>query len=253
MEGQLNYANVKIKGLNKGKPKLKADGFICQFYQTKKSLAELDTYNKFIKNVEQLVRRSKEYKAYKDYIFNTVGLNYCMIFPNINATLSDKTAKVTIELHHGPLLTLYDVCCIVTDHFLENDIPVTSLSVMKTVLDEHFENNIQVMPLCDLAHKLFHAQHIYINPKQAWGYLPRFLEKYSDGVSERMEMMMKKNIEIAKEYNSIDKNGILDVYRTRWDGDKSEEENLKEIEIDDVIGEYNKLHKLKIKKSKKNK
>lgn len=251
MEGKLNYANVQIKGLNKGKPKLKADGFMCPLYQTKKSLAELDNYNKFIKNVEQLVRRSKEYKAYKDYIFNTVGLNYCMVFPNINANLSEKNSKVTIELHHGPLLTLYDSCCIITDHYLENDIPVTSLSIMKAVLDEHFENNIQVMPLCDLAHKLFHAQQIYINPRQAWGYTPRFLEKYQDGISDRMVMILNKNLDLARKYNSIDKDCILDIYRSRWDGDKTENENIEEIKLDDVMKDYNKRTTLHLRKKKK--
>ena len=30
--------NVEFKGINKGKPKLKSDGFVLPFYQNKKSL-----------------------------------------------------------------------------------------------------------------------------------------------------------------------------------------------------------------------
>jgi hypothetical protein len=213
-----NLANINVKGLKKGKPKLEADGFICRLYQNKKSLKDLEVYNKFIKKVESMVRKSKEYKQYKDYLMNDIGLDHCMVFPNIKANMGkDKKQKVTIEMHHGPLLTLYDSCCIITDHMLENNIDVTSIRVYKKVLDEHFENNIQVMMMCDLAHKLYHAGRVYINPKQAWGYTPRFLEKYSDGVDAKMAMIINKNLELAEQYNSIDHDGILDVHMTRWD------------------------------------
>lgn len=206
--------NVQIKGINKGKPKLKADGCILPFYQTKKSLRDLETYNKFIKNVESLVRGSKEYRKYKDYLMNDIGLNYCMVFPNISTEMGD----VTIEMHHGPILTLYDYCCIVTDHYLENDIPVSSFRIAEAVLQEHDNNNVQIVMLCDLAHKLFHAQQVYINPKQAWGNINNFLEKYKDGVGERMSTIINRNIELGEKYHSFDRDGILEANKPeRWD------------------------------------
>lgn len=208
-----NLANIQLKGLKKRNPKLSADGFILPFYQTSKSLKDLEVYNKFIKNVESMVRKSNEYAAYKKYLINDIGLNHCMVFPNINTDMD----KVTIEMHHGPLLTLYDTVCIITDHYLKNNLPVTSIRIYEATLEEHWENNVQVMMMCDLAHKLYHAQKIYINPKQAWGYTPRFIEKYMDGIDERMTMIINKNLELAEHYNSIDNDGILNVDMTRWD------------------------------------
>lgn len=216
-----NLANIQLKGLKKRKPKLSSDGFILPLYQTKKTMKDLEFYNKFIKKVESMVRRSKEYSLYKNYLINDIGLNHCMVFPNITTDIE----KVTIEMHHGPLLTLYDTCCIITDHYLNNDMPVTSIRIYEAVIEEHFENNVQVMMLCDLAHKLYHAQKIYMNPKQAWGYTPRFLEKYEDGIDERMAMIINRNLELAEQYNSIEKENILDLYLSRWDkGDLSDDE-----------------------------
>lgn len=214
-----DIVNVKIGGIDKGKPKLKADGCILPFYKTKKALNDLDYYNKFIKSVESMIRRSKEYKSYKKYIMEDIGINYDQVMPNINADLDE---KITIEMHHGPILTLYDYCSIVTDHLLENKMPVTSFRIYKLVLDEHFSNHVQIVMLSDLSHKLFHSGDLYINPKQAWGDIRPFLEKYSDGVSDRMATIINKNIDIASRFHSFDKNGILDVNTVeRWD-DKDE-------------------------------
>lgn len=212
-----NLANIQLKGIKKGKPKLEVDGFICPLYSTEKTLKDLDTYNKFIKKVESMVRKDPDYKKYKEYLMKDIGLDHCMVFPNIKSDLATKNQKITIEMHHGPLLTLYDSVCIITDHMLKNKEDVTSIRVYERVLDEHFDNNIQVMMLCDLAHKLYHAQKVYINPKQAWGYTPRFLERYNDGIDDKIATILNKNLELAEQYNSIDQDNILDVCMTRWD------------------------------------
>ena len=72
-----------------------------------------------------------------------------------------------------------------------------------------FNNNIQVVMLCDLAHKLFHNGQVYINPHQAWGHLDIFIEKYRDGIPNKMEKVIDKNLEIGRNTHSFDKNGIL--------------------------------------------
>ena len=140
-----NLANINLKGLKKRKPKLEANGYICPFYETNKRLRDPELYNKFVKNIESLVRCSKEYANYKNYLMKEIGLNYCMIFPNI----TDQIEGVTLELHHGPLLTLYDCCCIIIDHYLKNDIKVSSMRIFKAVITEHYNNNINCMILCD--------------------------------------------------------------------------------------------------------
>lgn len=208
---------IEIKGIDKGKPKLKSDGMVIPFYKTKKSLKDLEEYNRFIKGVEKLVRISKEYKAYKNFLMSDIGLNYCTVLPNISTELGK---GVTIEMHHGPILTLYDYCSIMVDHMLENDMAVTSIIVAAKIIEEHELHNIQVVMLCDLVHKLCHTNgsHLYINPKQAWGKLDVFLEKYKDGIDDRRRAIIKTNLELAQQYHSIDKNELLTAYKAqKWD------------------------------------
>lgn len=216
-----NIQDIEVKGINKGKPKLKSDGMVIPFYKNRKSLKDLEEYNRFIKSIEKLVRISKEYKAYKAFLMDDVGLNYCAVFPNITTELGgEKDRPVTIEMHHGPILTLYDYCSIMVDHMLENDMPITSFRVASKIIEEHENHNIQVVMVCDLVHKLCHANgsHLYINPKQAWGHLDVFLEKYKDGVDDRRRSIIKTNLELAQQYHSIDKNEILTAYKAeRWD------------------------------------
>lgn len=210
--------NVEFKGINKGKPKLKSDGFVLPFYQNKKSLRDLEYHNKFIKACEKLIRTSKEYKAYKKYLIKDVGLNYCQVFPNINLDNCDES-EITLEMHHGPILTLYDYCNIVTEHLLYNDYKeINTFKIASIVLNEHFENNVQVVMLCDLAHKLVHAKQVYLNPKQGWGNVNTFLDKYKDGIDDKMEHIINKNIEIAQKYHSFDRDKILEIAKIeRWD------------------------------------
>lgn len=207
--------DIVIKGLVKGKPKLKVDGFICSLFQTNKTLKELELYNKFIKSTERLVRTSKEYRKYKDYLINDIGLNYCQVFPNINLETSP---NVTLEMHHGPILTLFDCCAIIADHMIYNEEELTSIILYEKVLEEHHLNNIQIVMLCDLAHKLVHSNQVYLNPKQGWGNIDNFLKKYKDGITDKRELLINRNIEIASKYHSNDRDDILKVDKIiRWD------------------------------------
>lgn len=215
-----NIGNIEIKGITKGKPKLKANGMVIPFYQNNKSLKDLEIYNTYIKDIEKLVRKSKEYKAYKNHLMSDVGLNHCMVLPNISTELENDASKITIEMHHGPILTLYDCCSIVVDHMLENKLPITTFRVANIIIKEHEADNIQVVMVCDLVHKLCHSNTspLYINPKQAWGKLDVFLNKYKDGLNERRKTIIQTNLELAQQYHSVDKNDILKAYKSkRWD------------------------------------
>lgn len=198
-------ANIKVKGLKKGKPKLLSDtGTVLPFFQNNKELMHLEEMNRFIKGVERLVRTSKQYKQYIAYLKEEIGLDHCMVLPNI----TDEDAP--IEMHHGPILTLYDVCEIITNWMIVNDIKITTFRVADLVIKEHFENNIQVVMLCEMAHKLVHANEVYLNPKQAWGRLAVFLEKYDEGIDDKQMLIIREHINVANQYGSTD-GGVLDV------------------------------------------
>lgn len=191
---------------------IKGDFFQLPFY--KKSFLEASDYVKFIKSVERLIRTSEGYKKYISYLMGDIGLDHCMIQPNITSELAD------IEMHHGPILTLFDYCSIVTNYLLKKEEGVNTFKIAKIVLDEHFENNVQVVMLSKTTHQLEHTGKMFIHPDQAWGNINAFIEKYKEGMSpeqidifnEYVEMSEKKRttdsdiLKVANKFKSYNKN-----------------------------------------------
>ncbi len=113
--------------------------------------------------------------------------------------------KLSIEMHHGPILTLFDYVSIVVDHLLEEGKMFTTFHVAKIVLEEHFNNNVQVVMLSKTAHETYHAENIFINFKQGFGDLNAFLTKYHKGLQNEQIMKINRFIEMSKKYDSFDR------------------------------------------------
>ena len=105
----------------------------------------------------------------------------------------------TIEMHHGPIFTLYDICWIVLDYYLSHHLKITTFAIADTVLKEHYKNHIQIVMLSTTMHQEVHDREIFINIKQAWGDLNTFLKKY------------KLNGELKEKYNRyLDRSLMMD-------------------------------------------
>lgn len=166
--------------------------YLFEFNIGKSTLDYADEFTKFVKSVERLVRKSKEYKYFKETLHGR-GLDRCMILGNIDTTKAD------LEMHHGPYLTLYDVCSIITDHVCNSGILVNTEKIAQIVLDEHLEGNVQVCMLSQTIHDLVHDDKILINPKQSYGDINNFLSKYELGVNADYKKILKENNNIFKE------------------------------------------------------
>lgn len=205
------YLNIGIKGLKKGKPKLNADGYVLDFYQKKSFMKDLEEYNRFIKGVETLVRASKEYKKFKAFVMEDKGMNYCQVFPHISKDLEEGKVPIDIDLHHGSILNLYDCCCIATDHMLNAGQKVTTFRVAKEIIKDHLEERIQVVVLCDLAHRLVHVNKIHLNPKMGIGDFGEFIKKYPLGIDEKRRRIINTNLEAAQNILSYDLDYVTEM------------------------------------------
>ena len=151
-------------------------------------------YIKFVKSVENLIRRSKEYRAYIRYLKEDVGLRQCVMFGNITDD------KASIEMHHGPIFTLFDyVELTIVNEFKKPDGFVSSFRVANQVLEDHFNNLIQVVMLSEMAHKAVHpskkeVRAEFIDIDSAWGDIVGYLQKYSHCVNYSHARKIKKYI-----------------------------------------------------------
>lgn len=152
----------------------KTSGMYITLMTSDKKLSNNVERLKFIKKTEGLIRKSDRYKLYKKKLFDS-GLNMCAILGNV----TDEKAK--IEMHHGPIFTLWDYVEITIQYLYSNDLPISSFRVADQVLNDHFEDLIQVVMISESVHKVIHnpSNNTLIIPlESAWGDLVGYLKKY---------------------------------------------------------------------------
>lgn len=167
--------------------------YVLQFEKGEEYFSNLESRTRFLRGCEKLVRHNKRYNKYIRYLKKEVKLDHCQVLSH----LSDKDC--TIEMHHGPIFTLYDICDIVLDHYLSRNWKITSYRIANDVLNEHWANHIQVVMLSTTMHQEVHDRELFINVNQAWGDLHAFLKKYT------------LSPELKEKYNRyLDKSMMLD-------------------------------------------
>lgn len=140
--------------------------------------SSLESRNTFIKGCERLVRQNDRYSKYISYLKKKVKMNHCQVLKH----LTDEDC--TIEMHHGPIFTLYDYCNIMVNYYLKKGYPITTFRIADAILEEHRKNRIQVVMLSTTVHEEVHNKDIFISTKQAWGNLGKFLRMYKLGLDE---------------------------------------------------------------------
>lgn len=160
------------------------------FEKDEEYFSNLESRVRFIKGCEKLVRSHPRYRAYINELKTKVKLGKCQVFKNLTSE------DCTIEMHHGPIFTLYDYCDIMIDHFLEKGRKITTFSIADAVLTEHWKNNIQIVMLSTTVHQEVHEREIFISTNQAWGNLGKFLKKYhlSDDLREKYNRYMDRSL-----------------------------------------------------------
>jgi hypothetical protein len=181
---------------------------IEKYYKDKEYFSDYVSYSKFIKGVERLVRNSKEYSAFISYVVNTLGMNYCQVFPNIKK--ESENSKVEIELHHGPIFTLYDVCACILNWFLDHGYKVNTMRVAKKVIDEHYAMRVQFIRLSVTAHEGVHNRDIFTHLNQGIGDIDTFIKLYGDSFDDEQKYKIWSYINMCEANPSFDR-GVLDV------------------------------------------
>ena len=158
--------------------RIKIDTMEDVIYEEKVNNAKSRT--KFIKRVERIVRGSMEYKDFIQYISKYMDMNRCAFFLNAGTSDGSGGNKLKIERHHTPL-TLYDICDIVLQKYIDKGEPINDLMIAQEVLQLHYEGKVGLIPLSRAIHKIVHNTDLIKIP--LWlvsdGYID-FLEEYEE-------------------------------------------------------------------------
>jgi hypothetical protein len=139
---------------------------------------------KFIQDVEKVIRTSKEYSNYIKYLKEKCNLHHCSLFRDID------DSKAPVEMHHGPIFTLYDIVEIQIAYLYKRNEAINSYRLTHNILKDHWDNIIQVVMLCRAAHMAVHnlnglkdRRRYFLSADAAWGDINAFIAKYYEAFS----------------------------------------------------------------------
>ena len=133
-------------------------------------------YKKFIRNCEMLVRRSVEYKLWRNYIIEVLQINECMI-------THEKNSEVSIDVHHH-IPSLYILTSALVNEKLENGEDFCTFDLCKDIIELHFQNKIGYVTLLKSMHEKFHNGRLNIPTPFIKGDYKHFMNKYSKFLDE---------------------------------------------------------------------
>lgn len=181
-------------------------------YKPEEYFDNYESRNFFIKNCEKLIRTNDRYNKYISYIKKIIGLNHCAVLSNISGDDLDNE-KTGIEMHHGPILTLYDYVDIAIEYALLKKWNISTFKIANYVLDEHYENHVQVVMLSSTVHQEITDRSIFLNYKHGFGDISAFLYKHWPAVTPELKEKIDRYIDRSILQDSNDY-GILELSKT---------------------------------------
>lgn len=134
------------------------------------------TYKKFIKNCEMMIRRSTEYKDWRNYIIDILQINHCMI-------TYEKMDDVTIEVHHH-IPSLYTLVTALVNKCIETNEDFCSFDICQRAIEIHFQNRVGYVTLLKSLHEKFHNGKLNVPISFVKGDYTYFLREYSKHLDE---------------------------------------------------------------------
>lgn len=207
----MELPNIRYKG-NVSKDVIAADDYFQEihYYKTSDDFIDESTYSKFIKEVERVVRSNPDYKVFIDYIKHTLGIDFCQVFSHVY----DKV-DATIEFHHGPVFSLYDICEIELHRFLSEGHKVNVYTVADSVLDLHFQMKINGVMLSKTVHEMAHNGDYFINVSQNIGDINTYIQERARYFTSEIKYKLWNYCKLCESNPSFDKGALdLEVVKT---------------------------------------
>ena len=174
------------------------------YYKSVEYFENYESYVAFIKGCERLVRQNDKYRKYINYLKKEVRLDRCQVLKNI----TDEDAS--IEMHHGPIFTLFDICAIILEYFIIKKWRVSTPRIADLVLDEHAANRNGIVMVSKTMHEEIHNNNLFINYHMMFGDVESFIKKYNKAISEDYKQQINRYIDRSLLYDSNDF-GILEL------------------------------------------
>jgi len=141
-----------------------------------KSFENESEYKKFIKNCEMLVRRCVEYRQWKSYIIDVLGINTCMV-------TDERIDQCSIEVHHH-IPSMFVLVKTLVNKCLDSEDEFSTFDIAQSAIELHFKNKIGYITLIKSMHEKFHNGFLSIPFELLKGDYKYFLREYSGFIDD---------------------------------------------------------------------
>lgn len=155
--------------------------YSISFGMNREQSYDFEEYRNLIDHAIREFRHSRTYSHYKAYIMS-LGLNMCQFHPNIQNTNAEEN-MASLEMHHC-MLTIYDIACLIAEHYLNCNQVITEFDISELLRLEHVENRIPITMLCKTCHQQYHHSYLYIHPEMIFGKWWELFDRYPKGITK---------------------------------------------------------------------
>lgn len=179
-------------------------------------------FKHYIDDIETIVRSSREYKTFIQYLRQYMDMNTSLFLQNVN---NIETAKIKIELHHTPF-TLYDIALTVFNKRQRLREPLDVELVAKEVCYIHYFLCVGLIPLSRTEHKLVHNQALFVPIDKVLGNYEKFIEMYEQDIPQDAMDRYNTYKDLTEKYNHAINTNVLQINPTYLKLPGSDENSL---------------------------
>ncbi len=134
------------------------------------------SYKKFVRNCEMMIRRSQEYKLWREYIVDVLQINSCMI-------TNESMDEVTIEVHHH-IPSLFTLIAALVNKKLDKGEEFCTFDICRESIELHFLNKVGYVTLLKSMHEKFHNGRLTIPISFVKGDYQTFVSSFTRYLDE---------------------------------------------------------------------
>jgi hypothetical protein len=134
-------------------------------------------YKKFVRNCEASIRRSIEYKLWRNYIIDVLQINECVI-------THESIDEVSIDVHHH-IPSLFTMISALINRNLEDNIKFCTFDICQEIMELHFKNKLGYVTLLKSMHEKFHNGRLDIPINFVKGDYRYFMTNFSKYLDEQ--------------------------------------------------------------------
>lgn len=146
---------------------------------------------KFIRSCESIVRKSPEYKIWREYLLNVLDKNKCQVS-------GENNNETTVEIHHHPM-SLFDIVKACVLKRIEQNKDFTSFEISQEVIEIHYKNKIGYIPLITSLHEKLHNGFLRIPIEMISGNFKDWMKEYSSYLDEEDTEHIIDRMSVTKE------------------------------------------------------